>query len=49
MLPPPVRPGEEVLRRVLHCQDDVPEQVANLGNAQLDQRPRRALNAAKLL
>jgi len=49
MLPPPRRPGQEVLHCVLHRENDMPEQVANLGDAPLDQSPRRALNAVKLL
>ncbi len=49
MLPTPVRPREVVLHRVQRCQHQLPAEVANLGDAQMDLRPRRALNARKLL
>src|ERR687897_1604216 len=46
---PPVRPGQDVVRRLLHSQDHAPEEPANLLDAQRHARPRPALKAARLL
>jgi len=46
---PPVRPGQDVVRRLLHGQHHAPEEPANLLDAQWDARPRSALKAARLL
>jgi hypothetical protein len=44
----PVRPGQDVVHRLLHRQNRAPEAPANLRDAQWDARPRPALNAARL-
>src|SRR5262245_56276859 len=45
---PPVGPGHDMVRRLLHHQDQAPEEPTNLRDTQRDARPRPALNAARL-
>jgi len=44
---PPVRPGQDVVRRLRHGQDHAPEEPANLLDAQRHARPCPALKAAR--
>src|SRR4029453_15091897 len=44
--PTPVRPTQDVTGRLRHGQDQSPQQPTPLGDAQREERPRPALNAA---
>src|SRR5262245_46509 len=45
----PLRPGQGLVNGLLHGHDQPPQQPPQLWNAQRQDRPRLALNAAKLL
>src|SRR5882672_6134134 len=47
MPPAPAGPGDHVLGGLLHGQDHAPQQPPQLGHAQREARPRRALKAAR--
>lgn len=44
----PTRPGENVVRRVVHDQHKMPEEAANLGHTQSGERPRLLLKVFRL-
>ena len=45
----PAGPGQDLLGGLLHGEDQPPQEPPQLRDAQRDRRPRRALNAARML
>jgi hypothetical protein len=45
----PPRPRQDMLGRLRHREDHVPQEPTNFGHAQREARPRLALNTARLV